>query len=90
MRYNPDDFEPDAIVGLTDRIEAKFGEAFRNPYWDDKPYVLVTARLRRRNLSASSRVRLLYRRDQRRVITVYPLKLDPNRQFGSNLPKITL
>jgi len=87
-RYNPDDYEPHAFVGIVERIEAKYAQAFRNPFWDDKPFVMVTVKLERRNLSAPSKVRLIYHRGKKLVITVYPLRLDKERRI--KVPRLTV
>jgi len=41
---------------------------------------MIIAKLTRRNLSASSKVRIIYQRREQMIVTVLPLKLDPNRQ----------
>lgn len=78
-RYNPDDYEPNSLLTLIDRIEFKYGNAFTNPYWDKHIKLIVIAKLTRRNLSASSKVRLVYDRRRKVVVTVLPLKEDPDR-----------
>ncbi len=41
---------------------------------------MVIAKLTRRNLAASPKVRIVYQRREQMIVTVLPLKLDPNRQ----------
>jgi len=53
--------------------------AFAIPYWDPYPRVMVIAKLTRRNLAASPKVRIVYQRREQMIVTVLPLKLDPNR-----------
>jgi hypothetical protein len=78
-RYNPADYEPDSLIDLVDRIELKYRVAFKNPYWDQYPIVMVVAKLMRRNLNVSPKVRIVYDRRKQVIMTVLPLKLDPNR-----------
>ncbi len=78
-RYDPADYEPDSLINLVDQIELKYRAAFSNPYWDPYPRVMIVAKLKRRNLTISPKIRIVYDRRRRVVITVLPLKLDPNR-----------
>ncbi|MBO1908092.1 hypothetical protein J4G37_24770 [Microvirga sp. 3-52] len=78
-RYNLDDYDPASLIDLVDRIELKYRVAFANPYWDPYLRVMVIAKLTRRNLSASPKVRIVYQRREQMIVTVLPLKLDPNR-----------
>ena len=78
-RYNLDDYDPASLIDLADRIELKYQAAFASPYWDPYPRVMVIARLTRRNLAASPKVRIVYQRRDQMIVTVLPLKLDPNR-----------
>lgn len=78
-RYNLDDYDPASLIDLVDRIELKYRAAFASPYWDPYPRVMIIAKLTRRNLSASSKVRIVYQRRERMIVTVLPLRLDPNR-----------
>jgi hypothetical protein len=61
-RYNPDDDDPASLIDLVDRIELKYRAAFASPYWDPYPRVMVIAKLTRRNLAASPKVRIVYQR----------------------------
>ena len=47
---------------LVDRIELKYQAAFASPYWDPYPRAMVIAKLTRRNLAASPKVRIVYQR----------------------------
>jgi hypothetical protein len=76
-RYNLDDYDPASLIDLVDRIELKYRAAFASAYWD--PYPRVIAKLTRRNLAASSKVRIVYQRREQMIVTVLPLRLDPNR-----------
>ncbi|WP_445504411.1 hypothetical protein [Microvirga sp. G4-2] len=78
-RYNPSDYEPEALVDLMDRIEGKYRTAFANPYWDKHSHVRIVAKLTRRNPAVSPKVRIVYVRRTKVIVTVLPLKLDPNR-----------
>jgi len=78
-RYNPADYEPDALIDLVDRIECKYRTAFANPYWDRHSKVMIVAKLTRRNPAVSPKVRIVYDRWTKVIVTVLPLKLDPNR-----------
>lgn len=78
-RYNLDDYDPASLIDLVDRIELKYRAAFANPYWDPYPKVMIIAKLTRRNLSASPKVRIVYQRREQMIVTVLPLRLDPNR-----------
>jgi hypothetical protein len=77
-RYNPADYEPEALVDLVDRIEGNHRAAFANPYWDKHSQVIVT-KLTRRNPAVSPKVRIVYDRRTKVIVTVLPLKLGPNR-----------
>jgi hypothetical protein len=61
-RYNLDDDDPASLIDLVDRIELKYRAAFASPYWDPYPRVMVIAKLTRRNLAASPKVRIVYQR----------------------------
>jgi len=74
-RYNLDDDDPASLIDLVDRIELKYRAASASPYWD--PYLRVIAKLTRRNLAASPKVRIVYQRREQMIVTVRPLKLDP-------------
>lgn len=87
-RYDPEDYEPDAFVGLVDRIEAKFGLAFESPYWATRPRVMIVADLMRRNNQASPKIRIIYVIRDRMVITVYPLKLEKGRRLKIPILKL--
>ena len=76
-RYNLDDYDPASLIDLVDRIEFKYRAAFASPYWAPYPRVMVVARLTRRNLAASPKVRIVYQRREQMIVTVRPLKLDP-------------
>jgi hypothetical protein len=78
-RYNLADYEPKSLINLVDRIEAKYAVAFQNPYWDEHSLVIVVAKLLLRNLGVSPKIRLLYNRRKKVIITVLPLKPDPKR-----------
>jgi hypothetical protein len=78
-RYNLDDYDPVSLIDLVDRIEFKYRAAFASPYWNPYPRVMIIAKLTRRNLSASSKVRIVYQRREKMIVTVLPLRLDPNR-----------
>ena len=78
-RYNLDDYDPASLIDLVDRIELKYRAAFASPYWDPYPRVMIIAKLTRRNLSASSKVRIVYQRREQMIVTVLPLRLDPTR-----------
>lgn len=78
-RYNPADYEPEALVDLVDRIECKYRTAFANPYWEKHSQVMIVATLTRRNPTVSPKVRIVYDRRTKVIVTVLPLKLDPNR-----------
>jgi len=78
-RYNLDEYDPASLIDLVDRIELKYRAAFANPYWDPYPRVMAIAKLTRRNLSASPKVRIVYQRREQMIVTVLPLRLDPNR-----------
>ena len=80
QRYNLDHYDPASLIDLGDRIELKYRAAFASPYWDPYPRVIVIAKLTRRNLAASSKVRIVYQRREQMIVTVLPLKLDPNRR----------
>jgi hypothetical protein len=54
-------------------------DAFASPYWDPYPRVMVIAKLTRRNLAASPKVRIVYQRREQMIVTMLPLRLDPNR-----------
>jgi hypothetical protein len=41
---------------------------------------MVIAKLTRHNLAASPKVRIVYQRREQMIVTVLPLKLDPNRR----------
>ena len=77
-RYNLADYEPDALIDLVERIEGKYRLAFMSRYWDHRPLVIVVARLKRRNLTASPKVRLVYNRRKQVIVTVLPLRPDPS------------
>ncbi|WP_414476424.1 hypothetical protein [Microvirga sp. M2] len=72
-RYKLDDYEPEALIDLVERIERKYRVAFANPYWKQHARVMGVAKLFRRNLNASPRVRLVYNRRHQVVVTVLPL-----------------
>ncbi|KLK90883.1 hypothetical protein AA309_23485 [Microvirga vignae] len=78
-RYDPADYEPEALIDLVDRIEGKYRTAFANPYWDRHSRVMIVAKLTRRNPAVSPKVRIVYDRRAKVIVTVLPLKLDPNR-----------
>jgi peptidoglycan/xylan/chitin deacetylase (PgdA/CDA1 family) len=78
-RYNLDDDDPASLIDLVDRIELKYRAAFASPYWNPYPRVMIIAKLTRRNLSASPKVRIVYQRREQMIVTVLPLRLDPNR-----------
>ena len=77
--YNLDDYDPAPLIDLVDRIELKYRAAFASPYWDPYFRVMVIAKLTRRNLSASPKVRIVYQRREQMIVTILPLKLDSNR-----------
>jgi hypothetical protein len=79
QRYNLDDYDPTSLIDLVDRIELKYRAAFASPYWDPYPRVMVIAKLTPRNLSASPKVRIVYQRRKQMIVTMLPLRLDPNR-----------
>ena len=79
-RYNLDDDNPASLIDLVDRIELKYRAAFASPYWDPYPRVMVIAKLARRSLAASPKVRIVYQRRDQMIVTVLPLKLNPNRR----------
>ncbi|MPR10074.1 hypothetical protein [Microvirga tunisiensis] len=79
-RYNLDDYDPTSLIDLVDRIELKYRAAFVSPYWGPYPRVMVIAKLTRRNLSASTNVRIVYQRREQMIVTVLPLRLDPPPQ----------
>jgi hypothetical protein len=79
-RYNLDDYDPASLIELVDRIELKYQAAFASPYWDFYPRVMVIAKLTRRNLAASPKVRIVYQRREQMIVTVLPLKVDSNRR----------
>jgi hypothetical protein len=79
-RYNLDDYDPASLIDLVDRIELKYRAALASPYWEPHPRVMVIAKLTRRNLAASPKVRIVYQRREQMIVTVLPLKLDPNRR----------
>jgi hypothetical protein len=87
-RYNLDDYEPETLLDLVERIERKYRAAFANPYWQKHPRVMVVAKLFRRNRNASPRVRLVYNRRNQLIVTVLPLRLDPNRPHGLKVLKV--
>ena len=78
-RYNLDDDDPASLIDLVDRIGLKYRAAFASPYWDPYPRVMIIAKLTRRNLLASSKVRIVYQRREQMIVTVLPPRLDPNR-----------
>jgi hypothetical protein len=65
------------LIDLVDRIELKYRVSLASPYW--VPYPRVIAKLTRRNLAASPKVRIVYQQREQMIVTVRPLKLDPNR-----------
>ena len=77
--YAPADYEPEALVDLVDRIEGKYRTAFASPYWERHSHVMIVAKLTRRNPAVSPKVRIVYDRRAKVIVTVLPLKLDPNR-----------
>lgn len=87
-RYNLDDYEPETLVDLVERIERKYRAAFANPYWLHHPRVMVVAKLFRRNRNASPRVRLVYNRRNQVIVTVLPLRLAPTRPHRLKVLKV--
>ena len=79
-RRNLDDYDPASLIDLVDRIELKYRAAFASPYWAPCPRVMVIVALTRCNLAASPKVRIVYQRREQMIVTVLPLKLDPNRR----------
>ena len=67
------------MTDLVDRIECKYRVAVSNPYWNNDARVMVVVKLTRPNLSASPKVRIVYDRRKQVIVTVLPLKLNPNR-----------
>jgi hypothetical protein len=78
-RYNLDDDDPASLIDLVDRIELKYRVALASSYWVPYPRVMVIAKLTRRNLAASPKVRIVYQQREQMIVTIRPLKLDPNR-----------
>jgi hypothetical protein len=72
--YNLDDYEPDSLADLVERIEFRYRVAFTNPYWERHPKVLIVAKLTRRNFMVSPKVRLVYDWRAMVILTVLPLK----------------
>lgn len=77
-RYNLDDYNPASLIDLVDQIELKYRAAVASPYSDLYPRVMVIAKLTRRNLGPAPKVRIVYQRREQMIVTVLPLKLDPN------------
>jgi len=78
-RYNLADYEARSLVDLVDRIEAKYALAFQNPYWKEHPLVIIVVTLLRRNPGASPKIRIVYNRRKKVIVTVLPRKPRPNR-----------
>jgi hypothetical protein len=87
-RYNLDDFEPDSLIDLVDRIELKYRTAFTNPYWDRHSRVMIATRLIRRNRCASPRLRLIYNRRDKIIVTVLPPKKDPHHVYKIKILRV--
>lgn len=65
------------MIDLFDRTQ--LSSPFANPWWDSHSRVLVIYKLTLRNRAASPKVNIVYHRPHQVIITILPLKLDPNR-----------